>query len=85
MTNALNDEQFNEVMCKLFETVGKKFYSISRSCRGKWFMRSTWTQDREKEFEKWLKKYIVEKLHVPAKLSWNMAKMFCFNYGWKNK
>jgi hypothetical protein len=82
----LEEEQFNEVMTKLFEIVGKKFHSIGRSCRGsKWFMRSAWTRTQEKEFETWLTKYLVKKLHTPIKLAREKAIMFCFNYGWKYK
>jgi hypothetical protein len=81
----LTDEQFTEVMDKLFETVGKKFHSIGRSCRGKWFMRSEWTQAQGNEFEKWLKNYTIKKLRIPAKLAEQKAGMFCLNYGWKYK
>jgi len=86
MNSYLSDDQFNEVMAKLFDAVGKKFHSIGRSCRGKeWFMKSTWTKTQQEEFEGWLTKYIAKKLPVPIKSSERMAKNFCFNYGWKYK
>lgn len=84
MSMYLNDKQFDEVMSKLFKTIGKKFYSINQSCRDEdWFMQSSWTQTQEKGFEKWLIKYVIKKLHIPIKLAKGMVKIFCFNYGWK--
>jgi hypothetical protein len=86
MGQYLSDEQFNEVMSKLFEAVGKKFHSIGRSCRGdKWFMKSTWTQAQSKEFEKWLTKYVAKKLGILVKSAKKKAQMFCLSYGWKYK
>jgi hypothetical protein len=85
MAQYLSDLQFDEVMTKLFEAVGKKFHSQGRSCRGRWFMRSSWTQAQEQEYKDWLSKYINKKLHMPMILARKKAAMFVFNYGWKYK
>lgn len=86
MKQYLSDTQFDEVLAKLFESVGKKFHSIARSCsRGEWFMRSEWNMEQEKKFEQWLTKYIAKKLRIPVKEAKKRAQMFCFEYGWKYK
>jgi len=86
MSQYLTDDQFNEVLSKLFGVVGKKFHSIKRSCRGNnWFMRYCWTEAQEKEFNEWLTKYLVKKQHMPVRLAKKKASMFCFMHGWKYK
>ena len=86
MRTKLNDDEFDEVMKKLFEAVGRKFVSIKRSCKEKdWYMKSAWTLERENEFEMWLKKYLQTKLRMPAQMALEYAKWFCFDYGWKYK
>ena len=80
----LTEKEFDEVMSKMFEAVGVKFHSIKRSCKGDdWFTRHTWTEEQEREFGKWLKKYVMKKLGIPAKLAEKKVAMFLFNYGWK--
>ena len=82
----LNEKEFNEVMSKMFEAVGAKFYSIKRSCKGdQWFMKYSWTEDQEKEFRKWLTKYVIKKLGIQPQLADKMVTMFLFEYGWKYK
>lgn len=81
----LSEAQFDEVMVKLFEAVGKKYHSQGRSCRGQWFMRSSWTMAQEKEFQTWLTNYVAKKLHLPLTLAKKKSAMFCFNHGWKYK
>ena len=80
----LTEKEFDEVMFKMFEAAGAKFYSIKRSCRGdNWFTKHTWTEVQEKEFKKWLKKYVIKKLGIPAKLAEKKTEMFLFEHGWK--
>jgi len=85
MAQYLNDDQFDEVLTKLFESVGKKFHSIGRSCKGQWYMRNTWNKEQEKEFGQWLTKYVAKKLRISIKQAKKRAQMFCFEYGWKYK
>lgn len=82
----LTDKEFDEVMSKMFEAVGAKYYSIKRSCSGgEWFLNHSWTEAQEKEFKKWLTKYVMQKLGVPAKLAKKKTEMFLFEYGWRYK
>jgi len=86
MTYYLTDKQLDEVLTKMFKAVGQGFISIKKSCHDtKWYMKYSWTEKEEAEFRKWLKSYIVKKLHIPVLLADKKARMFCFMWGWKYK
>jgi hypothetical protein len=79
----LNEKEFHVVMCKLFQSVGKKFTSVQKDCRGEdWFRKYKWTEQEELAFKKWLVGYIVERTEQPKKMALKQASHFIFQYGW---
>jgi hypothetical protein len=84
MRTKVTDKELDKILSKMFDIVGVKFQSIKESCKGKkWFMKYTWTREQEQLFEKWLKKFLMEKLRMPAKIAIEYVKWFTFDYGWK--
>lgn len=82
----LSDKQLDEVLSKMFEAVGKEFKSIKKSCStNEWYMKYSWTEKEEKEFDKWLKFYLIKNLHMSSLLANQKSKMFCFMWGWRYK
>lgn len=84
MTHQKKIDNFCEdAITKQFEVIGLK-YTKAQTQKKNWFSKHTWTEEQEKEFEKWFKtelkkrfrwnKYIINKEYS----LWNL------DYGWKS-
>ena len=84
MRTKVTDKELDEILSMMFNVVNVNFQSIKKSCRGNnWFMKHTWSKEQEQKFEQWLKKFLMKKLRMPAKMAIEYAKWFTFDYGWK--
>ena len=84
----------DEVLKKQCELVGADFYGIDFHEEG-WFMKHSWTEDKENEFIEWFTRYLYNS--TPArrqimahpikriKACKRTAEFWAFNYGWKHE
>ena len=74
-----------ECLAEMFRRVGEKYPNPELTANENWFQLRTWTEEEEKDFEKWMYDFLKKRLR------WNKATlkreigMFLLMWGWKTK
>lgn len=77
------EQTTEDCLKEMFKRVGGTYPWLGLTRYREWFNRRTWTEKEHDDFEKWMKKLIIKRHRVRAKIADYETGMFLLNWGWK--
>lgn len=74
-------DKTTQIIEKMFSFVGAP-YTNEFVSQPEWYLKYSWTPEREAEFKEWLIRFLRTKYHVPKHLAANEAAWFMLHCGW---
>jgi len=82
----IKEEAFDICLKEMFLRVGLVYPDTEFTSDPEWYRKRTWTEQQEKDFETWMKKFLYSRF---KRRGWTKKDvdlevgMFLLNYGWK--